>query len=58
MFENAMIIAGIAIVWAIFPIGLAYSVWKLEIETGGVEDPHGHHESDHHHDHHDEKMAA
>lgn len=56
MFETAAIIAGIAIVWAIFPIGLAYSVWKLEIETGGIKDDHAHHHGDE--EVHDEKMAA
>jgi len=57
MFETAAIIISIALVWAIFPAGLAYAVYKLEIESGGIKDDHAHSA---HHDEEDqqEKMAA
>jgi len=48
MLESFLIIAGLALFWAIFPIGMIYSVYKLDIETGAIKDhtphdkgPHG-----------------
>ena len=59
MLETAGIIVSLMLVWALFPAGLAWSMYKLEIESGGIEDDQQHaHQDDDHEEHHDDKMAA
>jgi len=55
--ETAAIIIGMALIWAIFPIGMAYSLYKLDLETGEIKPNKNEHATEDIDEEH-EKMAA